>query len=133
MKIQKTLETFLELNVQIKHTFSKINFDWDNIQYNAQNPQENFLSTELFHAVDSLMDTMESLDYLNSPVLHDGLIRYENNGIYLDSLKLHNGDIVELLVNKEWVKTVLLLNGSQPVFTPLEDMEYAGLAARTRF
>lgn len=137
--LQEVKKDFERLNDQIQRILYKTGYDFDNVLYNRNNPDEAFMRSQYYDIADKLNDIEQQLSYLNKPVSEEGVLRHNNAGRYeLPSGEYFtSGSGCEILVEEDeesyWVYTSIEHNGEDYYATALgRDVSISGMVARIR-
>lgn len=77
----------------------------DNIEYDKNNVEEKFLYEELiFNSLDNILYGGSVIDYINKPIVKEGILKAKDGYFWIDDFKLKDFDIIEVFVNREWIK-----------------------------
>lgn len=108
MNVQMALTELKSLQKEVEEGLKNI----EDIDYNKEDRDEEFLFAQLMEVVSELKYVSESLDYVSKPVAKTGQIKRKDRKIFLDDIELRNGDSIECLVNDYWErKDVFTVDG----------------------
>lgn len=108
MDVQMALTELKNLQKEVEEGLKNL----EDIDYNKEDRDEEFLFAQLMEAVSELKYVSESLDYVSKPVAKTGQVSRKDGKYFLDDMELRNGDSIECLVNDYWErKDVFTVNG----------------------
>lgn len=141
ISVDEALTEFNKLNYEIKRVLNKLGDDCDNVHYEPDNLDEDFLRNQMRLYADKLDDVKRGITYLSKPVVDQGYIKHNSAGRYeLPSGEYFtSGSVCEILYNDEryneqyWVYTSIEHNGNDYYATALgRDTSINGMMVRIR-
>lgn len=73
-----------------------------NVDYDEQDPNEQFLLTHAYSIESEMLYIVESIDYIRKPVILSGTAYLKDGTPYIDDFELLESDVIEFLLNGEW-------------------------------
>lgn len=104
--INDVIEEFHQLNVSIKNVLADTRYkdlgDLSEISLNYENADQLLLLDEAYTILSQLQDIAADIDYLRSPVAHQGALHKNSFGRYeIDGLELTSGHVIEYLAHDD--------------------------------
>lgn len=96
MEVQKALTNLTLFKEEIEKEILQLK----NLTYTEDNK---FLYSNITFIKNDLQYIAESIDYLNKPIAHTGILHTKDGNIYIDDFLLKAGDCIEALIENEWV------------------------------
>lgn len=132
MKTTEALEKVCVLSEQIKHFLLEIGYTAEMIEIDKNNPDDNLYSDEFCVIAFDLEDILTQINYIQSPVIKEGILRFKNNHFFIDNIKLAPETIIEILNRKAWQKYVVYeVDGVQSI-SDLSQFELENKKVRLR-
>lgn len=103
-----------------------------NTKESDSNPNEKHSSGGLHGLANRLSNISEWMRYLNSPVLAEGILKYNNNRYWIDDKALRHGDMVEIFKNGVWQRCLIYEGSGRQRIHDFSESELMGRAARLR-
>ena len=86
---------------------------FDNIDYDAQDPNEQFLLAHAYSIESDMQYIVESINYIRKPVILSGTARLKDGTPFIDDFELYESDVIEFLLNDEWQRAdIYKINGN---------------------
>lgn len=141
MSVEEALKEFQKLNRQITQLLNLLGYECDNVVYDREDLDEEFLRSQIYYLSNKLGDIKNRVEYLSKPIKEQGFIsknslgRYElPSGYYFTS-----GSICEILWNDDrndeqyWLYTTIEHNGTDYYATALgKQVSIDGMMVRIR-
>lgn len=102
MKLVEVQELLTNFRDDIQNLSKQIIID--KIEYDKNNVEENFLYEELiFNVLDNILYGESIIDYINKPIVKEGILKARSGFFWIDDFKLKDFDIIEVF-DREWIK-----------------------------
>lgn len=108
MEINLLKNQMEKLNEQIHFILTESGYfeteDLTEIEWDQQNPDDWMLYYKYLEAISHLQHINQILNYLEKPVIHEGILTYKNDNYKLDGIALYDGQCIEILIKDEYAK-----------------------------
>lgn len=139
ISLDKATDEFQKIRSSIKNLLYKLGYECENIRYNHDDLDQDFLASQYYYLADKLDDVERRLSYLSKPIIDQGYIRHNQDGRYeLPSGEYFtSGSVCEILQTRNdeqyWVYTSIEHNGDDYYATALgKDVSINGMMVRIR-
>lgn len=104
MNVQEVLTELTRFKTEVEKELKKFkNFDFD-----ENDKEENFLNSEMMGILSDLNFAVECTDYINKPVVKEGILNVKGSKFFIDDFELKNYDVVEFFNNDCWLKIEII-------------------------
>ncbi len=126
MEVAKVFTELNQLKMEVQAGLHKIG----DIEFDKDNAEASFLSS-YFNGVMSDMDyIVESMNYINKPVMKERIINGGSEKLFIDDFELQEGDTVEYLIGGAWEQAdIFKIRGSyrdEYLFGEMKEREIMG-------
>lgn len=109
MNLQEIFDEMERFKAIIEHELKIFN----NIDYDVQDPNEQFLLAHAYSIESEMQYIVESIDYIRKPVILSGTAYLKDGTPYIDDFELVESDVIEFLLNDEWQRAdIYKINGN---------------------
>lgn len=100
MNLQEAFQELTGFRSTMENELTKVG----NVMYDDSNRNERFLYTHYQEIMSEIDYIMESIEYINRPILKMGVVNLQNQKLCLNDFELKDGDTIEVLSQDEWQK-----------------------------
>lgn len=105
------MEVFKELELFSKKISKELRKIKD-VKYDENDKDEQFLFAHYSGIISDLEYAIESIDYINKPIVKTGVISTKSGKIYIDEMELIDHDCIEAFIYDGWEKIdIFKING----------------------
>lgn len=109
MNLQEVFDEMERFKAIIEHELKVFN----NIDYDAQDPNEQFLLAHAYSIESEMQYIVESIDYIRKPVMLSGTAYLKEGIPFIDDFELFESDVIEFLLDNEWQRAdIYKINGN---------------------
>ena len=105
MNIKQLMSELERLRRESQNALEESGYKWysnlEEAEHDSSDPEQNFLMSEACTVMPLLKAANERLEYLTLSVTKVGTLHYEEDQLYLDSVHLSCGDMVEIMDEDE--------------------------------
>lgn len=100
MNLQEAFQELTGFRSMMENELTKVG----NVMYDDSNRNERFLYSHYQEIMSEIDYIVESIEYINRPILKMGVVNLQNQKICLNDFELKDGDTIEVLSKDEWQK-----------------------------
>lgn len=100
MNLQEVFQELTEFRNAVEMELTKVG----NVMYDDSSMDERFLYMHYQELMSEMDYIIESIEYINKPLIKCGVVNLKNQKLYLNDFEIEDGDTIEVLLEDEWQK-----------------------------